>query len=89
MGKQLVNFITGGCESSATFHKLKTSSNMNKKKFEDTKRVIRSHKSNNRQYIGQKKKENTMVYKTLHRKPKIKQHEHHNKLRVNSGAPEG
>jgi hypothetical protein len=71
-----------------------------KEKFEDTKGVIRSCKSKDRQYNGakrrrtdntmvpkeegqtiqwcQKKKEQTTIYKTLHRK-----------LRVNSGALEG
>ena len=29
------------------------------------------------------------IYKTLHRKLKIEQHEHHLKSGVNSGAPEG
>jgi hypothetical protein len=30
-----------------------------------------------------------MIYKTLHRKHKIEQHEHNWKPGVNSGAPEG
>jgi hypothetical protein len=29
-----------------------------------------------------------MIYKTLHRKPKIDQHETHKKTKVNSGAAE-
>jgi len=37
--------------------------------------------------MGQKDK--TMIYKTLHRKLKIEQHESHYKSGVNSGAPEG
>jgi hypothetical protein len=43
-------------------------------RFEDTKGVIRSRKSKDRQHNGQKKK-NSMIYKTLHRKLKIQQHE--------------
>jgi hypothetical protein len=52
-----------------------------KEKFEDTKGVIRSCKSKDRQYNGAKRKKTkgqTTIYKTLHRK-----------LRVNSGALEG
>ena len=30
-----------------------------------------------------------MIYRTLCRKLKIEQHEHHQKPRVNAGAPEG
>jgi len=30
-----------------------------------------------------------MIYKTLHRQPKIQQHEPQQKPEVNSGAPEG
>ena len=30
-----------------------------------------------------------MIYKTLHRKLKIEEHEHHSKLGMNSCAPEG
>ena len=40
-------------------------------KIKDTKGVIRSYKSKDRQYNGQKKKEQTMIYKTLHRKLKM------------------
>ena len=48
--------------------------------FEDNNVVIRSYKSKNRQYNGQKKKEKrkkTMIYKTLYRKLKIEIHESH------------
>ena len=49
--------------------------------FEDTKVVIRSHKSNQKdwQCNGQKNMTTiqTMIYKTLHRKQKIEQHESH------------
>ena len=67
--------------------------------FEDTKVVIRSHISNkNRQYNGQTRTDNTMakrkmtkgqtmVYKTLHKKLMIEQHDIHKRQRVNSGAP--
>ena len=41
--------------------------------FEDTKMLIRRRKSmKDRQLNGQKKKEQTMKYKTLHRKLKMK-----------------
>jgi len=36
-----------------------------------------------------KKKRQTTIYKTLHRKLKIEQHEPHQKPGMNSGAPEG
>jgi hypothetical protein len=50
-------------------------------KFEDTKWVIRSCKSNDRQFNGQEKKDKkTMIYKALHRKLKVE---------VNRGPPEG
>ena len=50
-------------------------------KFEDTKWVIRSCKSNDRQYNGQEKKDKkTTIYKALHRKLKIE---------VNRGPPKG
>jgi hypothetical protein len=68
-------------------------------KFEDTKEVIKSRQSKDRQYNGQKKKDKTIQWptekkgqkdcKTLHRKLKIKQHEPHEKTGVKSGAPEG
>ena len=41
-----------------------------------TKRVIKSRKANDKQYIG-KKKGQTIIYNTLHRKPRIEQHEPH------------
>ena len=46
-----------------------------KEQFEDTKWVIKSRKSKDKQYNGQKEKGQTMMYKTLHRKVKIQQHE--------------
>ena len=50
-------------------------------KFEDTKWLIRSRKSkrslSNRQHNDQKKKIQTTIYKTLHRKIKIEQHKPH------------
>jgi hypothetical protein len=52
-------------------------------KFEDTKAIVRSHKLKNRQY---KRKRQTMVSKTLHRKLKIEQHEPLLKLVVYSGV---
>jgi hypothetical protein len=49
--------------------------------FEDTKGVIRSHQSNQKdwQCNGQKKMTTvqTTIYKTLHRKQEIEQHESH------------
>ena len=39
-------------------------------------------------YLGKSTKEQTMIYKTLHRKQKIDQHEHHLKPWMNSCAPE-
>ena len=59
------------------------------KKFEDTKDVIRSRISKNRQIQWQKEKGQTMIYKTLHRKLRIEQHEPQYKAGVNSGVPEG
>jgi hypothetical protein len=41
--------------------------------------VIRLCNPKNRQYIGQKKKDKKMVHKILYRKPKIEQHEPHQK----------
>ena len=46
-------------------------------RFEDTKVVIRICKSKDRQHKGQKKKGQTTIYKTLHKKLKIEQHESH------------
>ena len=46
-------------------------------RFEDTKGVIRICKSKDRQHNGQKKKGQTTIYKTLHKKLKIEQHESH------------
>ena len=57
--------------------------------FEDTKAIKRSCKSkNDRQYNGQKKKGQTTIYKTLHRKLMITQHEPHSRHGVNSDASE-
>jgi hypothetical protein len=47
--------------------------------IKDTKRVIKCSKSKDIQYIGQQKiikKQQTRVDKPIHRKLKIKQHEH-------------
>ena len=50
-------------------------------KFADTKRVVRGRKSKtDRQHNGQKRKGTdgqTTIYKTLHRKLRIEQHESH------------
>jgi len=57
------------------------------RKVEDTKGVIRSRKSKKDwQYNDQKKKRQTIIYKTLHRKLKIEQHEPHKKTEMNLGA---
>ena len=51
-----------------------------KEKFADSNEIMRSRKSKDRRYNGQKKKNpkrQTTIYKTLHRKLKIEQHEHH------------
>jgi hypothetical protein len=59
------------------------------RRFEDIKGVVRSHElKKDRQYHGQKNrtKRQTMIYKILHRKLKIKQREHHKKIGVNAGA---
>jgi hypothetical protein len=55
------------------------SSYLCKVKFEDTNGVIRRRKSKqNRQYNDQKrKKEQSMIHKTLHTEVKIKQHKPH------------
>ena len=50
--------------------------NNEKRKFDDTKGVIRIRISNkDRQHNGQKNKRQTTIYKTFHRKQKIEQHE--------------
>jgi hypothetical protein len=50
-------------------------------KFADTKRIVRDRKSKtDRQHNGQKRKSTngqTTIYKTLHRKLRIEQHESH------------
>jgi hypothetical protein len=46
-------------------------------KFDDAKGVIRSHKTKDRQYYGQKEKGQTIIYKTLLGKLKIRQCEPH------------
>jgi len=48
-------------------------------------RIVEKEKQHN----AQKTKGQTAIYKTLHRKLKIEQHEPHKKLGMNSGAPEG
>jgi len=61
-------------------------------KFEDTNGVIRSCKMKDRQHNDQKKtkiKGQTMIYKILHRKIKIEQHEPQQQSAVNSCTPEG
>ena len=55
-----------------------------KEKIEDSKLVIRSRKSNDRQYNGQKEKGQTIIYQTLHRKLKNEQCKPHLKVGVNS-----
>jgi hypothetical protein len=46
------------------------------KQFEDTKRVTTSHESKtSKQHNSQKKKRQTVIFKTLLRKLKIEQHE--------------
>ena len=45
--------------------------------FEDTKGIIKIRKSKDRQHNAQKKKRQTTIYKILHIKLKIEQHEHH------------
>ena len=49
------------------------------RKFDDIKGVIRSRKSKeDKLYKGQEKRDKkTTIYKTLHRKLMIEQHEHH------------
>ena len=58
-----------------------------KKSIEFTNGVIRSCKSKKDTILWAKGQ--TMIYKTLHRKLKIEQHEPHNKSVVNPGAVEG
>ena len=57
--------------------KVKPSTVYTKEKFVDTIGVIRSRKSKNKKIQWPKEKGQTMIYKTLHRKLKIKQHEPH------------
>ena len=53
-------------------------------KFEDSKRVIITHKSNDRRYNGEKEKGQTIIiHKTLHWKLKIESHEPYKKLKWN------
>ena len=49
---------------------------MPRDKFEDIERLIRSRKTD-RQYNGKKEKGQTMIYKILHKKLKIKLFEYH------------
>ena len=46
-------------------------------KFEDVKGAIRSRKSKERQYNTKKTKGQAMIYKILHKKLNIEQHESH------------
>ena len=60
--------------------------------FEDAKLVIRIRKSKtNRQHNGKRKsaKGQTTIYKTLHRKLKIEEHEPTKSSTLNTCAPEG
>ena len=58
--------------------------------FEDTERALKSGQSKKgRQSNGNKKRDKTMIYETLHRKPEIKEYVPHQKPGANSGAPEG
>jgi hypothetical protein len=53
---------------------------MEQEKFEHTYEIIINHKSKDRQYNGKKKKKTkgqTLIYKNLHRKLKIEEHEPH------------
>jgi Ni/Co efflux regulator RcnB len=59
--------------------------------LDNTKGVMGSRKSKkDRQCHDQtiKDKKQTMIYKTIHRKRQIEQHQHHLKKGVNSGTPE-
>ena len=62
-------------------------------KVYDTRRIIRRrYWKKDGQYNVKKEKRtirSTMIYKTLHRKLKIEQHEPHRKPWVNGGAPQG
>ena len=51
----------------------------NTRVFEDTKGIFRTPDSKDRQYNDQRKKTKgqTMIYKAIHRKLKIEQHEPH------------
>jgi hypothetical protein len=51
------------------------SGNYNLKRFVETKGVIRSRKSKNILYNGKKKKGQTVVYITLHKKLEIEENE--------------
>ena len=63
--------------------------NLHSDKFEDTKEAIICRELKDRQYNVQKKKVQTMTYKTLHRKLNFEQHESNRKPVVNRGATEG
>ena len=60
-----------------------------KEKFEDTKGLSRSLKSDNTMVKRKTTKRQTMIYKTLHRKLTIERHEPRKKTGVNSGASKG
>jgi hypothetical protein len=57
------------------------------RKVEDTKGVIRIRRS--KKDKSKKTKGQTIIYKTLHRKLKIDQHEPQEKLWMDSGAVDG
>jgi len=59
------------------FYILEKKNFVDREKFEDTKGVFRSRNSKDRQHNGKKKKGQTTIYKTLHSKLKIEQHEPH------------
>ena len=61
----------------------------NEEEFEETKGVIRIRKSTKDCQHNGKKKEQTMIYETLHIKIKIEKYKRHLKQGVKSGAPEG
>ena len=62
----------------------KTTQNL-KGNFDDAKAVIRNRKSKEDiQYNETGQKGRTMIYRTIHRKLMIEQHEHHQKPEMNS-----
>jgi hypothetical protein len=61
----------------------------NEEEFEETKGVIRIRKSTKDCQHNGKKKEQTMIYETLHIKLKIEKYKRYLKQGVKSGAAEG